>query len=116
MKFGILLFYWALSGLVLSQEEVEDSCIVYLPNTITPDCDGYCDGLFVESNCEIENYQLIVYNRWAEILYKSYSIKEEWDGQVNGEWVTDGTYTWHLSGNFPGELPFLKKGTVTVIK
>jgi gliding motility-associated-like protein len=42
---------------------------------------------------------LRIYNRWGEIVFESYDIKQGWDGMYNKEKAKEGTYNWEISYN-----------------
>ena len=46
------------------------------------------------------DYNLLIYNRWGEIVFESHNVEIGWDGTygVDGQKteVQDGTYTWTI--------------------
>ena len=59
----------------------------YIPNAFTPDNDGLNDffgpkGTGFEL---IENFQMIIYNRWGEEIYRNNDINKPWDGKLKNE-------------------------------
>ena len=78
-----------------------------MPNVITPNDDGLNDVLrpyFVSTGPMdvianerdpfnyIDNYRLLVYNRWGRLMHDSEGDTPSWDGKVDGEYVEEGTY------------------------
>ncbi|MCS7005711.1 MAG: gliding motility-associated C-terminal domain-containing protein [Cytophagales bacterium] len=43
----------------------------------------------------LKNYQLIIFNRWGEIIFSTSNPKEGWDGTYNGVLLPEGTYIFH---------------------
>ena len=81
---------------ILYQEEP----IVYIPNTFTPDGDQY-NHVFLPvftSGYDPYNYELLIFNRWGEIVYESHDVNIGWDGTygVNGKKAQDGAYTYKI--------------------
>ena len=40
--------------------------------------------------------QMLIFNRWGEIICTLNSINEFWDGTYKGKKCQDGTYVWKL--------------------
>ena len=40
--------------------------------------------------------QMLIFNRWGELVYTLNDINEFWDGTYNGKECQDGTYVWRL--------------------
>jgi gliding motility-associated-like protein len=72
---------------------------LYYPNAFTPDGQGG-NNVFGPYNAELlENYRLIVFNRWGEKLYESGPNQYYWDGRDSkGEPVMEGQYIYMVSG------------------
>jgi large repetitive protein len=73
-----------------------DEFLMYVPNTFTPDGDEYNNTfypVFPEGSL-IEDYTLIVFDRWGEIIFESMNPEVGWDGSYHGKNSQDGTYTW----------------------
>ncbi|MGB0424447.1 MAG: gliding motility-associated C-terminal domain-containing protein, partial [Flavobacteriales bacterium] len=101
--------------------EEQCSCVVYTPNTFTPNNDGINDQFGVNLDCDLERYQLLVFNRWGQVVFNSIVLGELWDGSMNGSefYVEDEVYQWQLTGqaNLPtGIVDVLESGFVTVIR
>jgi gliding motility-associated-like protein len=45
---------------------------------------------------DIYGYQLLIFNRWGEILFESNDAEFGWDGTYGGNIVQDGTYIWKI--------------------
>jgi large repetitive protein len=73
-----------------------DDFVMYVPNTFTPDGDAY-NNVFVPvfpAGARIENYSLLIFDRWGEIIFESLDYQVGWDGTYHDKLVKDGTYTW----------------------
>jgi len=69
--------------------------ILELPNGISPNGDGFNDGLHVRGLDDFPNNKLMIFNRWGNLLYEeeNYSNATPWMGTNNsGEQIPEGTY------------------------
>lgn len=69
---------------------------LYVPNTFTPNDDGINDVFFAQGE-EIETFQLLIFNRWGELIFESDDINRGWDGRVAGELAQIDTYVWKIN-------------------
>jgi len=69
-------------------EECPDITI-YIPNSFTPNSDGFND-IFEAYGLGIVEFNMMVFNRWGELIFESNKIKNQLDGLHMGGW--DGTY------------------------
>lgn len=80
--------------------QVESEVILYAPNTFTPDGDDYNPNwrVFIEG-INIQDFDLLIYNRWGEIIWESHNPSAAWDGTYGGQggkMVEEGTYIWKI--------------------
>lgn len=65
----------------------------YVPNAFTPNGDGDND-IFIPKGYKIENMQMLIYNRWGELVFQSDDKDIGWDGKTVGNiYAPDGLYT-----------------------
>jgi gliding motility-associated-like protein len=77
---------------------IEPDIIIYVPNTFTPDGDKFNEKWFIYiDGIDIYDFELIVFNRWGEIVWESRNPNKGWDGNYNGKPVPDGAYIWQIS-------------------
>jgi gliding motility-associated-like protein len=92
--------------------------IIYAPNSFTPDNDEHNQqwGIYIEG-IDITEFNLLIFNRWGEIIWESNDPKASWDGTFNGKVVTEGTYNWTIQAkdmindgkyNFSGYINVIK--------
>jgi len=80
-------------------------CIVELPNAFTPNSDGLNDTYPYDGNfrnifgpeCSFDSYQLIIFNRWGEIMFRSDDPTEEWSGEFKDNGGQQEVYGYYLS-------------------
>lgn len=77
---------------------IEDAYAIYVPNTFTPDGDKY-NSIFrpvFPVGYDVQNYEMQIYDRWGEMIFKSNEVTEGWDGYYMGDLMQTGTYTWKI--------------------
>jgi gliding motility-associated-like protein len=81
--------------------EILDRIIFYVPNTFTPDNDNF-NEIFqpvFTSGFDPQDFNLLIFNRWGEIVFESNDASIGWDGTYgseSGQLVKDGTYVWKI--------------------
>lgn len=88
---------------------------VYVPTAFTPNGDGLNDS-FGAVGEGIEDYKLVVYNRWGEVIFSSSAISKKWDGNHKGKPVPFGAYTYELMAGGKEFGQIQRSGYVTVVK
>ncbi len=116
----LLIIVLLLSTIGFSQDidhplAIPDSCL-FVPNAVTPDCEQFgCDYFDPIIGCPIEDYKLVIYNRYGEIIFESNRREDRW-------WVAsvdDGVYVWQITGTMSDSgTPFAvsARGHVVVLK
>jgi len=56
---------------------------LYIPNTFTPNGDGVND-VFKAQGDGITTFEMVIYDRWGQLVFQSTDINKGWDGKVNG--------------------------------
>jgi gliding motility-associated-like protein len=71
---------------------------IFVPNSFTPDGNEFNNTFRVQfSNPEkIEQFHLIICNRWGEIVFESFDLFGFWDGTYGSHFVQSGSYNWVL--------------------
>lgn len=77
---------------------VVDDMIIYVPNTFTPDGDEHNNTFFpvLNSAFDGQNYTLLIFNRWGEVVFESHNLEVGWDGTYMGQLCKEGAYTWKI--------------------
>ncbi|MDQ3101222.1 MAG: CotH kinase family protein, partial [Bacteroidota bacterium] len=67
--------------------------VYYTPNSFTPNGDGINDVFFPINNViDLESYDLNIYDRWGQVIFKSTDPYEGWDGTSAGGDLPIGVY------------------------
>ncbi len=88
---------------------------LYVPNAFTPNGDGVNDDFVVSGN-SIENYELLIYDRFGELVFKSVNLSDTWTGEYQGQSLDPGVFMYVVQVTYlDGEEAF-SKGSITLIK
>ena len=95
---------------------VEKPYALYAPNAFSPDSDGIND-FFKISGQGILDFQIEIYNRWGQMVYKSDDLSKGWNGTFKGENLPTGSYVYKIKTikNGNGE-DLVKTGTVALVR
>jgi gliding motility-associated-like protein len=79
--------------------------VYYIPNSFTPDGDQFNQTFLpiFTSGIDPYNYQLLIYNRWGEVIFESLNPEFGWDGTfgMQGNPAQNGTYTYLITIKVP---------------
>lgn len=67
-------------------------CEISLPNIFSPNNDGFNDQLELFTDCQLDNIEVSVFNRWGVQVFKGTSIDRFWDGRFKGQDLPVGVY------------------------
>ena len=95
--------------------ESEADGVVDIPTAFTPNGDGINDVLYVKG-FGIQNMQLLIFNRWGELVFQTQDYKIGWDGTYHGKLQEMEVYVYSLTGNFADGVLFEKKGNITLLR
>jgi gliding motility-associated-like protein len=73
----------------------------YVPNTFTPDGDKF-NQVFLptfSTGVSSEGYEMVIYNRWGEVMFETHNMQVGWDGSYGLEGLDcpTGTYTYKIT-------------------
>lgn len=94
---------------------IEGKFEVKIPNVFTPNGDGDND-IFVPKMQGVTEYNLMIYNRWGELLFESKSQEIGWDGYYRGLMSMPGVYIYKLDLKFSNGERTSKFGDVTLLR
>lgn len=96
-----------------------DSCQLFVPTAFTPNNDGLNDVFKAIPDCpniRLNNFSMLIYNRWGEAVFKSNDINKGWNGISKNGYIDPGTYIYLINYSFKQNQATQAKGTVTLIK
>ncbi len=88
---------------------------LYVPNAFTPNGNGLNDVFHVYST-NIEKFNMLIYNRWGNLLFETNDVNKAWDGRFNDELVPEGIYVYSIQAMGYDKVFHRKLGSVTVLR
>ncbi len=89
---------------------------LFVPNVFTPNGDGLND-VFAAYGQYIEEYELLIFNRWGNLLFETNNILDSWDGKHKGTDSPSGTYFYTISYYDEAKMSIIKKnGIINLLK
>jgi gliding motility-associated-like protein len=88
---------------------------VFVPNTFTPNADGYNDVLYARCNF-VTDIHFVVADRWGQIVFETYDINIGWDGIFNGKPCNPDVFGYYITFKCNNGQQSFKKGNVTLIR
>jgi len=89
---------------------------ITVPNTFTPNDDGYNDKWVIQN---IDNYpsaKVSIYDRWGQRIFNEvgYTTEKQWDGTFNGLRLPSGVYFYVIDLNIGGDND-IYQGSLTIV-
>ncbi len=97
---------------------IEPDFSFFAPNTFTPNEDGHND-IFYGYGLGIDNstYQMLIFDRWGNLIFVSNDINKGWDGTRNGGPIAQiDTYVWQVRFKDEMDKPHKYMGHVNLIR
>lgn len=95
---------------------ISSGIIFYVPNAFTPNGDGINDT-FSFLGLEIEEFKMIIYNRWGEEVFSSEDINRSWDGKTfSGNQAPEGVYSYLVYAEGYDGKKINTSGNITLLK
>lgn len=94
-------------------------CEVAVPTAFSPNNDGKNDffGVIRSEDCPVNGYILRIFNRWGQLVFESYEVDKQWDGNFEGAPAAQDVYFYSIQLNKgSGEHRFKKKGDLMLLR
>lgn len=94
------------NGECVSQNELDviikgcPDVTLYIPNSFTPNGDGI-NELFGAYGVGVKEFNMVIFNRWGEKVFESFSIENRWNGFYQNSLCQDGIYIYQI--HYQGE-------------
>ncbi|MFN5345877.1 MAG: gliding motility-associated C-terminal domain-containing protein [Bacteroidota bacterium] len=88
---------------------------LWFPSAFTPDEDGVND-LFLGYGNDVNEYQLIIFNRMGQVVFETKDVSKGWDGMVEGVPSQIGVYGYTVRYKFDNADSIRKRGIFTLIR
>lgn len=90
-----------------------------MPSMFSPNEEGPIEnntfGLLGQYPC-IEEYQLMIFNRWGEMVFETIDYKAQWDGTYKGKPLNSGVFVYKLNVKTIEGNEIKKSGNVTLVR
>lgn len=92
-------------------------CNWWIPNAFSPDRSG-SNEVFKPEGVELLQYEMIIFDRWGEVLFRTNDWLAGWNGYYNNERAPTGTYVYQIWGELSNikSKVLVKKGAFTLIR
>lgn len=89
----------------------------YIPNAFSPNADGVNDD-FNGKGVNIKKYEMIIFDRWGNLIYKTTSLNTAWDGRANGGELTtqQDVFVWKVVLTDVFDVKHQYTGHVTMVR
>jgi gliding motility-associated-like protein len=89
---------------------------IRIPTGFSPNGDRVNDIFKAVVQGQLESFELMIYNRWGGVVFRSTNPQSGWDGTIKGIQQHSGTYVWMCRYKFRNEATQIEKGTLQLIK
>ena len=105
-------------GSVTDTVEVFKDCDfeVHMPNAFTPNADNVNDDFGIPKLNKNKLLSFQVYNRWGQMVFQTNDRNKRWNGQLNGQQVASGIYTYVLIMKTLSGKAITQRGVVSLIR
>jgi gliding motility-associated-like protein len=88
---------------------------VKFPTAFTPNGDKLNDVFRLYTDGVVE-FELLIFNRWGEMIFKSENLHTGWDGSFNGKICQQDAYVWKARIVFFDGREYDGTGSVTLLR
>ncbi|MDE0471411.1 MAG: PKD domain-containing protein, partial [Ekhidna sp.] len=106
---------------VKDEVQVVEDCrpVIIAPNAFSPNGNNVNETFSVFPNDAVAQFEILIYNRWGEAVYRSENIDFQWNGVYRGRILPPGTYAYimRFSSSLEPELGIIEQyGAITLIR
>jgi len=95
---------------------VEPTGRIVFPNAFRPESPIEENRMFKPGVIDhVEEYHLMIFNRWGELIFESFDKDVGWDGYYDGQMAKQDVYVWKVEGKYAGGETFVQTGDVTLM-
>jgi gliding motility-associated-like protein len=120
-NFDVTLNVWTENGchdLYVLEEAVlvKPSGKIIFPNAFRPESPIAENRIFLPAVIDnVDEYHLMIFNRWGELIFESFDKDTGWDGIVDGKIAKQDVYVFKVEGKYTNGLGFNQTGDVTLM-
>ena len=94
-------------------------CRLYIPNVFSPNYDGINDVFLAYPNCDLNQFEMRIFDRWGELLFVSNDPTIGWDGTYRGKKADIAVYAYYaryVADSFGALVTETFKGDVMLVR
>ncbi|MES2512716.1 MAG: gliding motility-associated C-terminal domain-containing protein [Bacteroidota bacterium] len=100
---------------------VNPDVVLYVPNAFTPGSDGLNDAFHIflpPTGVDYSTFNLIIYDRWGELIYKTTDVTQAWNGAKNnsGDILKQDVYVYKITFKDEKKKSYEKVGHVSLLR
>jgi gliding motility-associated-like protein len=92
---------------------ISGNLVVAIPNSFTPNGDGFNDS-FVPNIKGVAELSFAIFNRWGSEIVTWNDLNGKWDGAINGSPSPEGVYFYVMKGKDLIGSAVEKSGSITI--
>jgi gliding motility-associated-like protein len=90
---------------------------IIFPNVFSPEAQLEENKIFKPGVIDfVEEYHLMIFNRWGELIFESFSQDIGWNGMIKGQVAKEDVYIWKVEGKYTNGQIFVQTGDVTLLR
>jgi gliding motility-associated-like protein len=96
---------------------IGDDWSIYIPNAFSPNEDFINDTFFPKTH-GIEAFEMLIFDRWGNLIFQSISLNNHWDGKANNgkEMAQEDVYVYVIKATDIFHQVHKYRGTVTLVR
>jgi gliding motility-associated-like protein len=97
-----------------------------VPNAFTPRYNGNNNGYYDLNQIDnsiffpiayfVDEFHMMIFNRWGELVFETFDIKQGWDGMYRGQPAQQDVYVWKIWITFTDGTKLIRVGDVTLLR
>ncbi len=99
---------------------------IIIPNAFTPNPNGGNGGVFDINSIDndvffpwtdsVSEFEMLIYNRWGELIFQSNDLKIGWDGYYKGQMSQQDVYVYRINIHYEDGLEVERVGNISLYK
>jgi PKD repeat protein len=99
---------------------------IVFPTAFTPNSSGpnggsysptdFSNDVFFPYTAGVDQFHLLIFNRWGELIFETFDVKVGWDGYYRGKLCEQDVYVWKAFATFHDGREFNRVGDVTLLR
>ncbi len=96
----------------------EEGCYqgIVFPNAFTPNNDGKNDLFKPSVFATPEYFELIIFNRWGQVIFETKDFNTGWDGKISGHLQNSQNFLYICRYKFPSQEPQIQRSAFMLIQ